>query len=83
MKKVFVILIALAVTMVACNKVADVNEPQDSVKEIIFNMEVKQADAQDTKAVKTGWEDGDIVYVFFKGLVGDDKYAIFTYNAVI
>lgn len=80
MKKVFVILIALAATMVACNKVADVNEPQESVKEIVFNMEVKQADAQDTKAVKTGWENGDKVYVFFKGLVGADKYAIFSYD---
>lgn len=80
MKKVFVILIALAATMVACNKVADVNEPQESVKEIVFNMEVKQADAQDTKAVKTGWEDGDKVYVFFKGLVGTNKYAIFSYD---
>ena len=53
MKKVFVILIALAATMVACNKVADVNDPMDSVKEIVFNMEVKQGDVQDTKAVKT------------------------------
>ena len=80
MKKVFVILIALAATMVACDKVADVNDPMDSVKDIVFNMEVKQADAQDTKAVKTGWEKGDKVYVFFKGLVGADKYAIFSYD---
>lgn len=80
MKKVFVILIALATTMVACNKVADVNDPMDSVKDIVFNMDVKQGDVQDTKAVKTDWENGDKVYVFFKGLVGTNKYAIFTYD---
>ena len=48
------------------------NTPEESVP-MTFNITVDE-----TKAPKTGWADGDKIYVFFRGLKG--KYLILEYN---
>ena len=65
MKKTVLIALSALFTFAACQKapVAQ-NEEQTEVKEIIFKISVNHSD--DTKAVKTNWTDGDIVYLFFE-----------------
>ena len=58
---VFVVLL----TLLSCNKEA-VNSIQESNTAITFNLTVNHPDAT-TKAVKTNWEDGDVIFVFFSG----------------
>lgn len=62
MKKILVILSALF-ALVACSKEASVSETVE--KELVFNISVNHP--ENTKAVKTGWVTGDVVYVFFEG----------------
>ena len=66
MKKSLVILCATLVAMVACNKEIDTPVPQDVTEPvaITFNLNVTHPDVA-TKAVKTGWETDDVVFVFF------------------
>lgn len=76
MKKVSLILAFAA--LIACNKETLIQESTPEVSGIVFNIDVSQSN--ETKGIKSGWANGDKVYLFFKGLVGQDKYAIFTYN---
>ena len=64
---VFIVLSAL------CLFVACVKDPiqENSAKDIVFSITVNHPD--NTKAVKSNWEDGDIVYVFFQD-VNATKY---------
>ena len=73
-----IILLSAALAFIACNKETPVKESASGISKIVFNVDINRAD--DTKGVKAGWENGDKVYVFFQGLVGDNKYAVFTYN---
>ena len=58
MKKTIIILSALA-ALVACNK----ENTQPESTPTVFNITITRED--DTKAVKSAWEDCDVVYVFF------------------
>ena len=49
------------IVLVACNKMAD---DSNSRQEIVFNITAQHLS---TKAVKSGWETGDVIYVFFSG----------------
>lgn len=60
-------------TLVACNKV---ETEQPTAKEYTYDITITRAD--DTKAVKADWENGDVVYVFFSN-VDAPKYLKFTY----
>ena len=54
--------------MVSCEKRSielDSEDPQEP-KEIVFNLDAKHPGTA-TRAVKTGWETGDVVFVFFSG----------------
>ena len=64
MKKSILILSTVLV-LVACNNEIPVNQNEGSVdaSKVVFNFTVKHLD--DTKAVKTFWEKGDKVFVFF------------------
>ena len=64
MKKFIAILVA-GLALWACTKEAPVTET--ATQPLKFNLSVTRGDAPDTKAVKTGWEDGDVVFVFFTG----------------
>ena len=73
MKKTMIVLSAV-LALVACNKV---ETEQPTAKEYTYDITITRAD--DTKAVKADWENGDVVYVFFSN-VAAPKYLKFTYN---
>ena len=61
MKKTLAILMLAGLGLLACTKEAPVTT--DASGPLAFNLTVTHP--QDTKAVKTAWEDGDVVFVFF------------------
>lgn len=63
MKKALLIMSAL-LALVACNKETPVKESAIDPSKIVFNINVENGEA--TKGVKTTWENGDDVYVFFQ-----------------
>ena len=66
MKKIYAI-IAAAAALVACTKAEEVSTPEiaeDQNSEITFNVNVGDFEPQ-TKAIKTGWEDGDVINLWF------------------
>ena len=73
MKKTMIVLSAL-IALVACNKV---ETEQPSATTYTYDITITRAD--DTKAVKSDWESGDVVYVFFSN-VAAPQYLKFTYN---
>ena len=75
MKKALLIMSAVF-ALVACNKENPVKESAIDPSKIVFNINVENADA--TKAVKTTWESGDVVYAFFEG--NTTQYVKMTYN---
>ena len=81
MKKLFVMLCA-AVALFACQKVqpvmVEVTPEELPSTPMTFNLTVSQAEADATKALKSGWEVGDVVYVFFKGIPA--KYLQLSYD---
>lgn len=73
MKKTIIILSALA-ALVACNK----ENTQPESTPTVFNITITRED--DTKAVKSAWEDGDVVYVFFS-TVAAPNHVKYTYSS--
>ena len=70
MKKVLFVLCAAALALVSCNKELNPAENGQGAKEstpIVFNLSAIHPNDAGTKAVKTGWENGDVVFVFFSG----------------
>ena len=64
MKKALLILCAAVVAFVSCNKeIASPDLEGKETVEVVFNLSATHPD--DTKAVKTAWETGDVVFVFF------------------
>ena len=78
MKKAILFLSAAFVVLAACNKYEKdvVTTPSTSGNAVTFNVSVTNAD--DTKAVKNGWANGDKIYVFFEGLAA--KWLVLTYD---
>ena len=72
MKKTIIILSAL-IALVGCNK--ENTQPENTPN--VFNITITREG--DTKAVKTGWEDGDVVYVFFSE-VAAPNYVKYTFD---
>lgn len=67
MKKTMIVLSAV-LALVACNKVTPDTENNGTIdaSKVVFNFSINNADA--TKAVKSGWENGDKVFIFFNGI---------------
>jgi len=90
MKKIWIITLLAAATVLSCAKINEQETvepeekpvPEKTEGRIVFNIQVNQAEGQ-TKAVKTGWETGDVVYVFFNNVTISDtpKYATLTRTA--
>ena len=77
MRKLFFVIIA-ALALAACDKISP--EPE-AVKEItasnlVFNVKVDYPTV--TRATKTGWESGDVIFLFFKRY--NDFYVKLTYD---
>lgn len=78
MKKFIIVISAAVFALVACNKETPAveNEPEEATK-LEFNIKVNHPG--DTKAVKTGWENGDKIYVFFEDIT-PTNYVELVYN---
>lgn len=69
MKKTLAIILA-SVALISCSKeILDktTEENVTPVAEIVFNLSANHPDGAATKAVKTGWETDDVIFVFFSG----------------
>lgn len=77
MKKTMIVLSAM-LALLACNKIAPevVNDDVINASKLVFNITVNNAN--DTKGVKTAWENGDVVYAFFED--NSSQYVKMTYN---
>ena len=83
MKKIFAILCAASALLISCTKVApeaQESETGNAAGKIQVNIAVSREG--DTKAVKTGWEKGDVIYVFFNQLAASatPKYLTLTFD---
>ena len=64
MKKLFILIAAAAAAMLSCTKETLAPEVEtETFTPITFNLTAKQSDA--TRAVKTNWQAGDAIFVFF------------------
>ena len=80
MKKYFVLLTAALLALAACEKTAPLEEPQPKAPtQLVVDFTPAYDAAPDTKAVKKGWEDGDVVYIFFQDVA--NGYLRMSYNA--
>ena len=77
--------IVLVFSFVSCT--VDEIVPSQTISKLNFNIQVNNASAVATKAVKTTWENGDKVYVFFARNNGSEKvhldaagYVTLTFN---
>ena len=76
MKKIL-LFVAAALAMAACTKESPVKEEGAiDASKLVFNIDVRSG--SDTKGVKTAWENGDDVYVFFED--NSTQYVKMTYN---
>lgn len=79
MKKIFAILCAV-VALSACNK-ANLEPELEQNEEIQVKVKISRSDDFGTKAtVKSAWAEGDVVFVFFKG-IDAPKYLELKYNS--
>ena len=62
------VVLSAVLALVACNKETPVKDSSKDASKFVVNITVNYPDA--TKAVKSGWVDGDKVYVFFDGVTG-------------
>ena len=70
-------MLCAAVALFSCTKEYPVTE-EPMASPMTFNLSVSHAEADATKALKSGWEDGDVVYVFFKNIA--QKYLKLSYD---
>ena len=70
MKKIFALALAALAALVSCQKESNSPEPQPQAQpKIVFELTANYSgDAPATKAIKTGWETGDVIFVFFEGV---------------
>ncbi|MBQ5874422.1 MAG: hypothetical protein IIW60_00950 [Alistipes sp.] len=82
MKKILLVMSILAMAFVSCSK-DDANTQNDGYK-LVVNISEKPAFNEVSRAVRTSWENGDVVYVVFDGDLYDGataaKYLTLTYN---
>jgi hypothetical protein len=78
MKKIFLLATVLLAFSACMKEGFDYDDGVIDASKIVFNIDVRNADAPGTKAVKTAWEDGDVVYAFFEG--NTTQYVTMTYD---
>lgn len=76
MKKYLILMLAAAAALVSCGKETLAPETVQATP-ITFNLSANHPDA--TKAVKSGWESGDAIFVFFTGAAAP-KHLKMTYD---
>lgn len=79
MKKYSILTMAALLAVASCNKEASISPIQET-KDVTFNLTISHPqDMEGTKATKTAWEDGDVVFVFFSSAVAP-QYLEMRYN---
>ena len=80
MKKSILFMGCLALLMAGCSKEQDVKEPrqEEAPRHLTVNITVNHD--SDTRAVKTGWESGDKIYVFFDHELENIEYLTLTFE---
>ena len=80
MKRIVLFLGCMALLMASCDKECLVEESkqEEAPRHLSFNFTVNQD--SDTRAVKTGWEANDRIYVFFDHEFKDLEYLELTYD---
>lgn len=82
MKKALMFLALATLAVVSCNKeILDnpAEETSSAVPGIVFNLSASHPDGVATKAVKAGWEAGDVIFVFFDNVTAP-KYLKMSYD---
>lgn len=81
MKKLAIFIIA-TLAFTACSKsFDDIKQEQPDPSKIVFSINVERTDLVITKGIKTSWESGDKIYLFFEdNQSSEDQYAIMTFN---
>ena len=81
MKKIIIAFAALAAafSLVSCNK-EQIETPQEAIK---FNISVSSPTGADTKAVKTSWNEGDKIFIWFDSSVATNPELTITFNGSI
>ena len=64
MKKALLMVCAALVALVSCEK----NPAGLNGGPVTFDLQAAYPDGAETKSVKSGWEDGDVIYVVFSGV---------------
>ena len=82
MKKYLIFaLCAVVISFVACQKESvKVEEPVQAETHLTLNFNITRGDEPATKAVKTSWEEGDIIYFFFDKVM-DGHWLRLTYKS--
>ena len=79
MKKILLVLSAVTMLLVGGCSNENFETPAPEYK-LVVNIE-KSPFGDETRAPRSEWDNGDVVYVVFNGDVGDDeKYLVLTYN---
>ena len=80
MKKTFVILLAALTALVSCNKeIIDTPADDTNAAPITFLLTASHPEGEGTKAVKSAWEAGDVIFVFFEEFAAP-RYLKLSYN---
>lgn len=75
MKKYLLILCAVALALVSCNKqLTPADGGTGAATPVVFELSATHPDGEATKAVKTTWETGDVIFVFFSGDTAPKAY---------
>lgn len=77
MKKYLILILAAAAALVSCGKENLVPENGTGTTQVTFHLSANHPDA--TKAVKSSWENGDAIFVFFSGAAAP-KHLKMTYD---
>ena len=82
MKKYLIILLAAAAVIASCGKEnTEINNPEENTTTPI-TFELTASHPLETRAVKTAWEDGDAIFVFFSiSGISSPKHLKMTYSA--
>ena len=74
----FFIFTLAAITLAACSET--IQPEEHATVQLVAGFVPVHADADGTKAVKTSWEDGDVVFIFFQDVTADSRYLEMRYE---
>lgn len=74
----FFIFTLAAIALAACSEAIQPEEP--TTVQLVAGFVPVHADANGTKAVKSSWEDGDVVFIFFQNVTANSRYLEMRYD---